>query len=132
MWELDAVHLPAHADEPLAPPPIRTTALLGFLPKQFPGRKWRDHVYLFDPGQAVVEQEATAGKKRVRVEWLSAPLDAAAPLAEVDALGLQVVPLSERSKRDMWLLPDILRRLAQTSRNFPLDVHFSGGGGSWR
>ncbi|MYG12898.1 MAG: hypothetical protein F4171_08875 [Gammaproteobacteria bacterium] len=107
--ELTATDLPARTIEPQAPPAIRTGAMLGLIPKHLPGRKWRDHIFLFDSNQALPHQEER------EVVWVDALLDANAPMVEFDELGLQRVPLSERNMRGMEPLQFALK---MTTRNF--------------
>ena len=106
-FELTAHDLPVQTDEPNAPPDIRNGAMLGLVPKDFPGRKWRDHVYLFDTRQALPEQE------ELEVVWTTASMDDNAPLVEFDELGLQVVPLSDRNARGMKSLQVVLKMITR-------------------
>ena len=110
--ELTATNLPVRTIEPFAPPAIRTGAMLGLVPKDLPGRKWRDHVYLVDSAQPLPEQEER------EVVWIDAMLDANAPMVEFDQLGLQVVPLSERNARGMVPLQIGLKSITRDFKRF--------------
>ena len=110
--ELTATNLPVRTFEPYAPPAIRTGAMLGLVPKDLPGRKWREHVYLFDSQQRLPEQEQR------EVVWIDALLDTNSPMVEFDGLGLQAVPLSKRNSRGMKPLQTGLKTITRDFKRF--------------
>ena len=110
--ELTATNLPVRMDEPFSPPVLRTGAMLGLATRDLPGRKWREHVYLFDSPESLppqVERE---------VVWGEALLDHHAPLAEFDELGLQLAPKSFRNARSFEILQLGLKGITRDYRRF--------------
>ena len=110
--ELSATNLPVITDEPFSPPRVRTSAMLGLATRSLPGRKWREHVYLFDSPESLppqVERE---------VVWGEASLDDHAPLAEFDEVGLQLPPKSFRNARGFEYLQLGLKGMTRDYRRF--------------
>lgn len=110
--ELTAHNLRTAKWEPMAPSLVRVGATLGIIPLSFGGGSWARHVLLFGDNPAIpppVEKGPV---------WLEGDLRPEFALAEIDALGLQGVPLPARAAKSLEFFQTGLRGISSDYRKF--------------